>query len=109
MDPYDAAIIGTSRALDESVGPVAALASPASGAASAGTLLALESSIGAGNPPYGGVNTGEELAQSVVATAAPIAPAAKRAARDKRPAIVRVGPISTLALQKGQIASPRLT
>jgi hypothetical protein len=49
--------------------------------------------------------------QSVVATAVPIAPAAKSAARDKRPASTRVGPISTLALapQKGQIASPRLT
>jgi hypothetical protein len=39
------------------------------------------------------------------------APAAKRAARDNRPTIVRVGPLSMLAVapQNGQIASLRLT
>ena len=49
--------------------------------------------------------------QAVVATAAPTAPAAKRAARDKRPASTRVGPLSKLAVapQNGQTASPRLT
>jgi hypothetical protein len=48
--------------------------------------------------------------QAVVATTVPIVPAAKSAARDKRPASTRVGPISTLAVapQNGQTASPRL-
>jgi hypothetical protein len=49
--------------------------------------------------------------QVVVATAVPIAPAAKRAARDRRPASVCVRAISALAVrpQHGQVASPCLT
>ncbi len=62
MLPYDATVIGTSGALDESsdvlaesVGSVAALASPASGAASLGPSLALESSV-----PFGKISTAPE-------------------------------------------------
>jgi hypothetical protein len=46
-----------------------------------------------------------------VASVAPTVPAAKIAARDKRPASTRIGPISALAIapQNGQVASLRLT
>src|SRR5580698_239462 len=103
--------MSASAVLDESVRPGLVLPSLASGAASAGILLALESSISIADPsggrPYG--TAGD--AQSAVATAVPIAPA-KSAARDKRVAAsTRVGSRSTLALapQNGQTASPRLT
>jgi hypothetical protein len=95
--------------------------------------LALESSVSIGmGPPYStppgdpdpadapllepalAIESGavDSLApQAVVATTVPIAPAAKRAARDKRPASARVGPLTTLAAapQKGQTASLLLT
>jgi len=100
--------MGTSAVGDESVGTVVALASPASGAASVGPSFALASSvsIGTGEPPYA-----DTLQAVAVIEVAPIAPAAKSAARDKRPASARVGPISALAVapQNGQIGSPRLT
>src|ERR1700689_3024269 len=103
--------MGTSVVLDESVGPVVALASPASGAVepSAAVASSVSSSQGVGHgAPYSDTNEG---AQSVVAIPTPTAPAAKMAARERRPASTRVGPMSTLAVapQNGQIASPRLT
>src|SRR5580658_11307188 len=98
--------MGTSAALDESVGIVGALASAALGAPELGLSLALESSISLpGGAPY-------MEAQFVVATAAPTVPAANSAARDRRPAIVRLCLFSTtlaVAPQNGQVASPRLT
>jgi hypothetical protein len=102
--------VGTSAVLDESLDPVVALASAASGAASLGASLAFASSVSLGTygaTPYG---TAGAVEHSVLATAVPIAPA-KSAARDKRPASTRVGPISTLAVapQNGQVPSPRLT
>jgi hypothetical protein len=84
----------------------------ASERSSVGPSLAFASSNGVTAAPYGGVTvTPAGLLQSVAATAEPTAPAAKIAARDSRPASVRVGPISTLALapQNGQIGSPLLT
>jgi hypothetical protein len=84
----------SSEAADESVGS-AVLASPASGATTLRPSLALDSL-----PP-----------QAAVATAAPTAPAARRAARESRPASVRVGPSSALAVapQNGQNPSPFFT
>jgi hypothetical protein len=119
--------MGTSGALDESVGPgVAPVSSPSAGPSVVlGASEALDESVGSevvpaspasvtpsklhgqAIPPYAATAEGPQS----VASPTPTAPAAKSAARDKRPASTRVEPISTLAVapQNRQIASPRLT